>query len=90
MADCPNREGTNAAHCWHPMTAPYSVARSQTEHAPAIGECCCHCGAARVKILSQRPPEAEGHGDHLVFVEPKPARAPQTPLVLPTRPRILH
>lgn len=89
MAECPNREKTASGHCWHPMTAPYSVARSQTDLTPAIGECCCFCGAAHVKILMDAPPDAADHGEYLVFQSPAPRQAPP-PIVLPTRPRIVH
>ena len=76
-------------HCWHPMTAPYAVAIPSGEQAPAIGVCCCHCGAAHVKILMARPDDAEGHGDHLVFIEPKPSPVPTRGLIVP-HPRMLN
>ncbi|MGE3267181.1 MAG: hypothetical protein AB7P40_00440 [Chloroflexota bacterium] len=87
MADCPEREGTSQGHCWHPMTMPYQVAKPGGTLAPAIGECCCHCGAAHVKILMARPENADGHGEYLVFQEPK--QQPVSVLV-PHGSRVLH
>ena len=90
MADCSAQEGTTAEHCWHPMTAPYGVVTADSEVVPAIGECCCQCGAAHVKILTARPDDAHGHGEYLVFVEPNPVPTPLPRGLIVPQPRILH
>lgn len=90
MAECPSQENTtNPAHCFHPMGQPYPV-QDGNQAVPGIAECCCHCGAAHVKILRERPANAEGHGDYLVFVDPKPS-APERPrLIVPNGPKVVH
>jgi len=74
------------------MTAPYAVSNEDgSAPVPAIGECCCHCGSAHVKILMAQPASAVGHGEHLAFVDPKPAAPPKPTLLVPgRRPEILH
>lgn len=91
MSDCPNAESRIPPdHCYHPMGPPYAVQDETVGAVPGIGECCCFCGAARVKILRERPLSAEGHGEHLLFITPTPAPPPKPGLIVPGPRKVLH
>lgn len=77
--------------CFHLLGPPYGVQGPGGETVPAVGEACCHCGRARVRIRTTRPEGIGDHGPYLLFVEPNPSAAPPAPgLFVPGRPRIVH